>query len=78
MYTLPDPTADEELLGRLAMQFRGTRCDAERQRIVQEYAATVTRLVNSGRWLEVPPPEDQLPDEHMPAAYFEHWQRRAS
>ena len=64
---------DEERLGQLAFQFRGTRRDDERRKIVSEYAATVDRLIKSGCWREAPPPEDQLPDDCMPQSFFDFW-----
>jgi hypothetical protein len=55
------------------MQFRGTRENDERRTIATEYADTVERLVKSGGWHEMPPPEDQLPDDWMPQAFFAYW-----
>jgi hypothetical protein len=76
MNPLPPSTAqDEERLGGLAMRFRGTRGDAERRDIARDYSQTVARLIHSGRWHEMPPPEDQLPDAWMPPAFFEYWSR---
>jgi hypothetical protein len=69
-------TPDEERLGGLAMRFRGTRRDAERRDIARDYSQTVERLIHSGRWQEIPPPEDQLPDDWMPAAFFDYWSGR--
>ena len=66
---------DEEFLGSLAMQFRRTRDRAERQAIVKQYSDTVERLIRSGMWQDAPPPEDQLPDADMPAAFFGFWSR---
>ena len=64
---------DEECLGELAMKFRGTRHDEERQAIAREYSQTVDRLIRGGGWDEKPAPEDQLPDDWMPRAFFEFW-----
>jgi hypothetical protein len=64
---------DEERLGGLAMKFRGTRCDAERRVIADDYSHAVERLIQSGRWNDIPPPEDQLPDAWMPPAFLEYW-----
>jgi hypothetical protein len=69
----PNLAQDEERLGRLAMSFRGTRHDAERRDIAKEYSQTVERLIHSGSWHEMPPPEDQLPDDWMPTTFFEYW-----
>ncbi len=70
------PLTDEERLGALAMQFRGTRCDSERHDIAQEYARTVQRLIQTGHWFEVPAPEDQLPEDWMPSEFFDFWLER--
>ncbi len=67
---------DEERLGGLAMRFRATRLDAERQDIVKDYSQTVDRLIHSGKWHEMPPLEDQLPDDWMPPAFFEYWSQQ--
>ncbi len=72
----PNLAQDEERLGGLAMQFRDTRHDAERRDIATDYSQTVERLIRSGRWHEMPPPEDQLPDDAMPSAFFEYWSRQ--
>ncbi len=69
----PHTTNDEDLLGHLAMRFRGTRQLEERQSLAKEYGAAVARLIASGNWHEVPPFEDQLPDAWMPQAFFEYW-----
>jgi hypothetical protein len=71
----PSLHADEERLGELAMEFRGTRDNAERQRIVDSYADVVDRLIKSGYWNEMPPPEDQLPSDKMPRAFETYWSR---
>jgi hypothetical protein len=72
----PDVAQDEERLGGLAMRFRGTRRDAELREIAEDYSRMAGRLIDSGGWHEMPPPEDQLPDEWMPPAFFEYWSRR--
>lgn len=64
---------DEAHLGELAMRFRGTRCLSERQAIARDYSATVDRLIQSGNWREMPPPEDQLPDDWLPEAFSNYW-----
>jgi hypothetical protein len=69
----PNVAQDEERLGGLAMKFRGTRHDAERRGIAEDYSQTVERLIRSGGWHEMPPPEDQLPDNWMPPAFFRYW-----
>jgi len=73
---LNNPAHDEEHLGGLAMQFRGTRDDVERRLIADDYARTVERLIQGGQWDEMPPPEDQLPDAWMPAAFLAYWSQR--
>jgi hypothetical protein len=51
------------------------RDTAEGQVIAKQYAKTVKKLVKSGCWTEMPPPEDQLPDEFMPKDFFRYWSR---
>jgi hypothetical protein len=70
---IPFTFTDEERLVALAMQFRGTRCDTERQDIAREYALTANRLIQAGHWYEMPAPEDQLPDDWMPPEFFDYW-----
>jgi hypothetical protein len=67
------PITDEERLSALAMQSRGTRRDAERRDIARESTRTVHRLIQGGRWDEMPAPEDQLPDDRMPREFFDYW-----
>ncbi|MBI2824063.1 MAG: hypothetical protein HYX69_05140 [Planctomycetia bacterium] len=67
---------DEEHLGELAIKFRGTRRDAERHDIARDYSDTVDRLIHAGNWNEMPAPEDQLPDDWMPKAFFQYWSQR--
>ena len=62
-----------KILGVLAMEFRGTRDDAERTRIAESYSSAVSRLIKSGKWDELPPMEDQLPDDSMPVEFFKYW-----
>jgi mannose-6-phosphate isomerase-like protein (cupin superfamily) len=69
---LPRTLKDETRLAYLAMQFRATRNVVERQAIAQDYAQTVDRLIRSGRWHELPGPDEQLPDDWMPKAFFEY------
>jgi hypothetical protein len=64
---------DEACLGILAMKFRGTRDAAQRRVIAGQYADTVRKLIKSGKWTEMPAPEDQLPDDDMPKEFFEFW-----
>jgi hypothetical protein len=72
----PSVAQDAERLGVLAMKFRSTRRDAERRDIAKDYSQTVKRLINSRNWHEMPAPEDQLPDDWMPMAFFDYWLRR--
>jgi hypothetical protein len=65
----------EDMLGRLAMQFRRTTDRAIRKQIVQEYSDVVEKLIQSGAWQESPPPEDQLPYADMPPAYYRYWRQ---
>jgi hypothetical protein len=71
----PNVAQDEERLGGLAMRFRGTRLDTERRDIAKDYSQTVERLIHSGRWHDMPPPEGQLPHVWMPPEFFEYWLR---
>jgi hypothetical protein len=64
----------ETMLGILAMRFRGTRDEGERDAIAQEYAAVVTRLIESGKWKAMPTFENQLPDERLPRVFFDYWE----
>ncbi len=64
----------ETMLGILAMRFRSTRDEGERDAITQEYAAVVTRLIESGKWKTMPTFENQLPDERLPRAFFDFWE----
>jgi hypothetical protein len=72
----PGVAQDTETLGVLAMKFRGIRRDAERRDIARDYCQTVERLIKSGSWHDMPAPEDQLPDDWMPKAFFDYWLRR--
>jgi hypothetical protein len=75
MHPFPPRTSQDELLLRLrqlARRFRSTRDEAARHTIAKEYAQTVDRLIQTGTWEEMPGPEDQLPDEWMPQAFFDY------
>jgi hypothetical protein len=67
------PIPPETMLGILAMRFRGTRDEGERDTIAREYAAVVARLIESGKWKVMPTFENQLPDERLPRAFFDYW-----
>ena len=69
----PVPSSDEERLGYLAMRFRGTRDDVERRAIAREYEYAVDRLIHGGNWVEIPAPEDQLPEDWMPESFDRYW-----
>jgi hypothetical protein len=76
MYTSPfNLSEDEKLLRRLAMKFRRTRDQNERQGIRSDYSKAVERLIESQSWREMPGPEDQLPSDWMPRAFFDYWLR---
>jgi hypothetical protein len=60
-------------LGILAMQFRGTRDQAQRASIAREYSRTVAQLIDGKKWRRIPRLEDQLPDSWMPEAFFSYW-----
>jgi hypothetical protein len=57
----------------LAMQFRGTRDESERDKVVADYEHVVDQLIASRKWEEMPTFEDMLPDERMPRAFFKFW-----
>jgi hypothetical protein len=63
----------EKRLGILAMEFRATKDRAARKKIAEAYSLAVAQLIESGKWEEIPPMEDQLPDDWMPEAFFRHW-----
>jgi hypothetical protein len=63
----------ETQLGLLAMRFRSTRDESERNKVAAQYAHVVERLIASGKWKEMPAFEDMLPDEWMPKAFFKFW-----
>jgi hypothetical protein len=44
-----------------------------RRRIAWEYLDAVDRLIQSGQRQEAPLPEEQLPHDFMPAAFFAFW-----
>jgi hypothetical protein len=71
--TSPTIAQYEDMLGRLAMQYRRTADQSHRRKIAQEYSVVVNHLIQSGAWHESPPPEDQLPFDDMPTAYFQYW-----
>jgi hypothetical protein len=68
-----DRLQNDGCLGTLAMQFRSTRQPAERHAIARAYAESVDQLIQGGAWEEMPGPEDQLPDDWMPKAFFDYW-----
>ncbi len=70
----PTPIHLETMLGILAMRFRGTRDETERDAITREYAAVVAQLIDSGKWRTMPTFENQLPDERLPQAFFDYWE----
>jgi hypothetical protein len=69
----PLTTQDEVILGSLASQFRGMPDEGDRATIAKQYGEAVDRLIRSGAWHEMPPPEDQLPSEWMPPQFAEYW-----
>lgn len=64
-----------EYLGKLAMDFRGTDDEDKREMIAEDYANAVEYLIARGDWREIPPLEDQLPDEYMPESFNRYWQK---
>ncbi len=63
----------ETQLGLLAMRFRSTRDETERDKLAAQYAHVVERLIASRKWREMPAFEDMLPDEWMPNDFFKFW-----
>ncbi len=63
----------ETQLGLLAMRFRSTRDEAQRDEVTAAYGRVVAQLIESGKWKEMPGFEDMLPDERMPEAFFQFW-----
>ena len=63
----------EQQLGRIAMEFRSTRDEKKRAEITAEYAKVVSLLIKGGKWREAPAPEDLLPDDRLPLAFFKYW-----
>jgi hypothetical protein len=63
----------ETQLGLLAMRFRNTRDESERDKVTAEYEHVVDKLIASGKWDEMPSFEDMLPDERVPKAFFKFW-----
>jgi hypothetical protein len=63
----------ETQLGLLAMRFRSTRDESERDEVAAAYEQVVAQLIQSGNWQEMPCLEDMLPDERMPEAFFTFW-----
>lgn len=57
-------------LAKLAGEFRNANSDSERQQIAQRYS-NVWEWIIKGGFDEMPPPEDQLPDEYMPKSFLE-------
>ncbi|MBV9125028.1 MAG: hypothetical protein JO112_16865 [Planctomycetes bacterium] len=60
-------------LGLLAMRFRSTRDESERNQVAADYKHVVEKLIASGKWEEMPAFEDMLPDEWKPEAFFKFW-----
>jgi hypothetical protein len=67
------PISLQTQLGLLAMRFRGTRDEAERDQVAADYEQVVAKLIASGKWDQMPVFEDMLPDEWMPNAFFKFW-----
>jgi len=67
---------DVELLGKLASHWRDKHrvlCGEAISSIKYDYEQAVKRLINSGKWFDMPPFEDQLPDDMMPQIFFDYW-----
>src|SRR5690349_15734362 len=63
----------EDQLGLLAMRFRSTRDESLRKAAADSYANVVRRLIDSGKWRDMPTFEEMLPGEQMPPVFFIFW-----
>lgn len=63
----------ESQLGLLAMRFRSTKDESERDKVTEDYERVVDKLIASKKSEEMPAFEDMLPDERMPKAFFKFW-----
>jgi hypothetical protein len=63
----------EDQLGLLAMRFRSTRDESARNAVTANYAEVVRKLIDSGKWKEMPAFEDMLPGDRMPEAFYIFW-----
>lgn len=66
----------EHRLGELAMAFRGTDDCRQREKIKQDYAATIDALIQTNNWEDMPAPEDMLPDDCMPPDFMRYWDNK--
>lgn len=66
----------EQRLGELAMAFRACEAGSRRKSIAAEYSDTVDKLIRTGQWVDIPAPEDMLPDEDMPKFFFDYWMKK--
>jgi len=76
MQSQPFLNDDNSLLGHIALRFRSAQSDADRRQIAKEYGQVVEHLIQGRQWNEMPPSEDQLPDEYMPTGFVEFWSRQ--
>lgn len=60
-------------LGRIAARFRAARDQTGRTWAARDYEYVVQKLIESGQWHEMPPPEDQLPCAYMPPCFTDHF-----
>lgn len=64
------PPACAMNLVQLIFHFRMAQSIDDKKVIAEEYQAELIRLIQSGKLTESLPPEDMLPDEYMPAEYW--------
>ena len=50
--------------------------DETKLKLATCYAEDVAMLIRTGYWQRLPGPESRLPDEYMPADFFEYWNEK--
>jgi hypothetical protein len=65
-------------LGTLAETFRTTTDNKAKQEIADFYRKRVCWLVESTKWDEMPPHENQLPQNWMPFEFYDYWESRVA
>jgi hypothetical protein len=65
-------------LGTLAETFRTATDSKTKQEIADIYQKRVIWLVQSTKWDEMPPHENQLPQNWMPFEFYDYWESRVA